>query len=79
MSRLSFWLLEMQDKDVVSPLELGRKQTPKHWGVAIKGRKRWDTWIQPCLKLPRAVPTLFSYMSQTSEILPLAIQKNPED
>lgn len=38
----------------------------------MRGRKGQGAWIQPCLKLPRAVPGLFGYMCQTFEILPLA-------
>lgn len=39
-------------------------QIPKHRGVEMRGRKRQSSWIQPFLKLFRAIPRLFSYMSQ---------------
>lgn len=39
-------------------------QIPKYRGVETRGRKRQSSWIQPFLKLFRAIPRLFSYMSQ---------------
>lgn len=55
---------------------VGILQIPRHRGVEKRKRERQSSWIQPFLKLFRAIPRLFSYMSQKIfEILLLATQR----
>lgn len=55
---------------------VGILQIPRCRGVEKRKKERQSSWIQPLLKLFRALPRLFSYMGQKNfEILLLPTQR----